>query len=179
MRYVATGLEPPREGPGATQTSQDRPREAQDSPTRPPEVVRGAQTRQATISKRVLSDSGAPWDLEKPHKVLYCRRFSWFPLSRKGAVHRRPKRSKRSPQGGPDEPQARPGRPQERPKSPPDGSKRHPERAKRRPRPPRSAPGEGQKEPKPPKRLQGGLQESMLVLSGGARGAPRYAPGEG
>ena len=31
---------------------QDRAREAQDSPTRPPEVFRGAQTRQGTVSKR-------------------------------------------------------------------------------------------------------------------------------
>ena len=39
------------------------------------------------------------------------------------------------------------------PRSPQDGSKRRPERAKRRPRPPRSAPGEDQRGPKPPRRL--------------------------
>ena len=103
---------------------QDRPREAQDSPTRPQKASRGAQTRQGALSKRFWT----PWDLEKPQKVLYCRRFSWFSQYRKGAFNRGPKSSKRSPPGGPNEPQARPGRPQERPKSPQDGSKSCPER---------------------------------------------------
>ena len=150
----------------ARRRPQDRAREAQDSPTRPPEVVRGAQTRQGPISKRFWS----PRDLEKPQKVLYCRRFSRFSRFRKGAFNRGPRSSKRSPPGGPNEAQARPGRPQERPKSPQDGSKRRPERAKRRPRPPRSAPGEDPRSPKPPRRLRGALGKPILASSWGARG---------
>ena len=109
-------------------------------------------------------------DLEKPQKVLYCQRISWFSRFRKGAFNRGPKSSKRSPPGGPNEPQARPGRPQERPKSPQDGSKSRPERAKRRPRPPRSAPGEDPRGPKPPRRLQGALREPILASSWSPQG---------
>ena len=64
----------------------------------------------------------------------------------------------------------RPGRPQERPKSPQGGAKSLPERAKRRPRPPRSAPGEDPRSPKPPSRLQGALREPILASYWGPRG---------
>ena len=170
FRCVATGLEPPRDGPGATQTA---PRQAQRSSRQPHEAPRSLQRRPDTPGSDFEANLERSWglrNLEKPQKVLYCQRISWFSRFRKGAFNRGPKSSKRSPPGGPNEPQARPGRPQERPKSPQDGSKSRPERAKRRPRPPRSAPGEDPRSPKPPRRLQGALREPILASSWGPRG---------
>ena len=149
-RWFATGLEPPRDGPGATQTA---PRQAQRGSRQPHEAPRSLQRRPDTPGSDFEAMFERCWclrDLEKPQKVLYCQRISWFSRFRKGAFNSGLKTSKRSPPGGPNEPQARPGRPQERPKSPQDGSKSLPERAKRRPRPPRSTPGEDQRSPKPP-----------------------------
>ena len=145
----------PRRGP--TEGS----REPQDSSTRP----QRRPDAPGSAFEAILDQFWGPWDLEKPQKVLYCRRFSRFSRFRKGAFNRGPKSSKRSPPGGPNEPQARPGRPQERPKSPQDRSKSRPEREKRRPRPPRTAPGEHPKGPKPPRRLQGALRQPILASS--------------
>ena len=134
-RYVPTGLEPPRDGPGATQTA---PGQGQRGPRPPHEAARGLPRRPDTPGsdfEAILERSWGPQDHEQPQQVLYCRRFSRFSRFRKGAFNRGPRSPKRSPSGGPNEPQARPGRPQERPKSPQDGSKKCPERAKRRPRP--------------------------------------------
>ena len=139
FRFVATGLEPPRDGPGATQTAHAG---AHRDSRQLHEAPRGAQRHPdapGSDFEAILGRFWGPQDLEKPQKVLYCQRIPWFSRFRKGAFNRGPKSSKRSPQGGPNEPQARPGRPQERPKSPQDGSKSRPERAKRRPRPPRRA----------------------------------------
>ena len=150
MRCIATGLEPPRDGPGATQTA---PRQAQRGSRQPHEAPRSLQRRPDTPGSDFEANLERSWglrNLEKPQKVLNCQRISWFSRFRKGAFNRGPKSSKRSPPGGPNEPQARPGRPQERPKSPQDGSKSRPERAKRRPRPPRTAPGEHPRGPSRP-----------------------------
>ena len=170
MRCAPTGLEPPRDGPGATQTAHAV---AHRGSRQPHEASRGAQRHPdapGSDFEAILGRFWGPQDLEKPQKVLYCQRISWFSRFRKGAFNRGPRSSKRSPPGGPNEPQARPGRPQERPKSPQDGSKSRPERAKRRPRPPRSAPGEHPRGPKPPRRLQGALREPILASSWGPRG---------
>ena len=149
-RCVASGLEPPRDGPGATQTAHAG---AHRGSRQPHEASRGAQRHPdapGSDFEAILGRFWGPQDLEKPQKVLYCQRISWFSRFRKGAFNRGPKSSKRSSPGGPNEPQARPGRPQERPKSPQDGSKSRPERAKRRPRPPRTAPGEHPRGPSRP-----------------------------
>ena len=141
-RCLATGLEPPRDGPGATQTA---PGQAQRGSGQPHEARRSLQRRPdapGTDVDTILERFWSPRDLEKPQEVLYCRRFSRFSRFRKGAFNRGPRSSKRSHPGGPNEPQAPPGRPQKGPKSPQDGSKSRPERAKRRPQPPRSTPGE-------------------------------------
>ena len=85
---------------------QDRPREAQDSPTRPPEVVRGAQTHQGTISKRVLSDSGAPGtskNLTKCCTVYVFRGFRY--LAREPSTE-----AQKAPKGAPREAQMSPRR---------------------------------------------------------------------
>ena len=135
MRCVPTGLEPPRESPGATQTALG---EAQRGSRQRQEAPRSLQRRPDAPGSDFEAVSERFWyprDLEKPQKVLYCQRISWFSRFRKGAFNRGSKSSKRSPPGGPNEPQARPGRPQEQPKSSQDRSKSRPERAKRRPRP--------------------------------------------
>ena len=129
--------------PGQAQRGSRQPHEAPRSLQRRPDAP-------GSDFEAILERFWGPRDLEKPQKVLYCQRISWFSRFRKGAFNRGPKSSKRSPPGGPNEPQARPGRPQERPKSPQDGSKSRPERAKRRPRPPRTAPGEHPRGPSRP-----------------------------
>ena len=166
------------EWPGATQgrprSHADGPGQAQRASRQPHEASRGLPRRPdapGSAFEAILDRFWSPRDLEKPQKVLYCRRISRFSRFRKGAFNRGPRSSKRSPPGGPNEPQARPGRPQERPKSPQDGSKSRPERAKRRPRPPRSTPGEDPRGPKPPRRLQEALREPILVSSWGPRGS--------
>ena len=136
FRCVPTGLEPPRDGPGATQTAHGG---AHRGSRQPHEAPRSLQRRPDTPGSdfdAILGRFWGPRDLEKPQKVLYCQRISWFSRFRKGAFNRGPRSSKR----GPNEPQARPGRPQERPKSPQDRSKSRPERAKRRhPGPPQES----------------------------------------
>ena len=93
--------------------------------------------------------------------VVLSTNFAVFAISQ-GSLQQRRKNSNRTPPGRPDEPQARPGWPQECAQ---DGSKSRLERAKRRPRPPRSAPVEGQRGPKPPRRLQGALRELISASS--------------
>ena len=126
---------------GIERNPQTAPGEAQRGSRQPHGAARGLPRRPDTPGydfQAILEGVWTPWDLEKPQKMLYCQRISWFSRFRKGAFNRGPKSSKRSFPGGPSEPQARPGRPQERPKSPQDGSKSCPERANRRPRPPRT-----------------------------------------
>ena len=147
--------------PGTAQEPRSRPmegpREAQDSPTRPQEASRGAQTRLGAISKRFHSDLGAPRTSKNLKK---CCTVSEFRGSRDFA--REPStEAQKAPKGAPREAQMSPRRAPRQ--SPQDGSKRRPERAKRRPRPPRSAPGEDQRGPKLPRRLQGALREPILA----------------
>ena len=103
----------PRDRPGATQgrprshadgprTGPERLKTAPRGPKKPPEAPRRAWDRFPSDLERCWW----PWDLEKPQKVLYCRRFSWFSRFRKGAFNRGPRSSKRSPPGDPNEPQA-------------------------------------------------------------------------
>ena len=150
MRCAPTGLEPPRDGPGATQTAHGGAQRGSRQPHEAPRSLQRRPDAPGSDFEAILERFWSPRDLEKHQKVLYCRRISRFSRFRKGAFNRGPRSSKRSPPGGPNEPQARPGRPQERPKSPQDGSKSRPERAKRRPRPPRSAPGEHPRGPSRP-----------------------------
>ena len=101
LRCLATGLEPPRDGPGATQTAHAG---AHRGSRQPHEASRGAQRHPdapGSDFEAILGRFWGPQDLEKPQKVLYCQRISWFSRFRKGAFNRGPKSSKRSPPGGP------------------------------------------------------------------------------
>ena len=142
MRWGATGLEPPRDGPGATQTAQDRPREPQDSPTRPPEVFRGAQTRQGTISKRVLSDSGAPGtskNLKKCCTVVDFQGFRDFAREPSTEAQKARKGAPREAQMSPRRAQERTRRLQEAPGARQEAPKTTQERPRRGPKGPQAA----------------------------------------
>ena len=122
---------------------QGRPRSHADGPRRGPESFRTAHEAPRSLQRRpdapgtdfeaILERFWGARDLEKPQKVLYCRRISMFSRFRKGAFNRGPKSSKRSPR----EAQLSPRR-------------GRPERAKRRPRPPRTDPGAAQEPPSRP-----------------------------
>ena len=101
FRWVATGLEPPRDGPGATQTAHAG---AHRGSRQPHEASRGAQRHPdapGSDFEAILGRFWGPRDLEKPQEVLYCQRISWFSRFRKGAFNRGPRSSKRSPPGSP------------------------------------------------------------------------------
>ena len=123
---------------------QDRAREAQDSPTRPPEVFRGAQTRQGGISKRFWSESGPPGTSKNLTKCCTVDDFRGFRhLARKASTE-----AQNAPKGAPREAQMSPRRAPGGPRSGPraqEGSKRCLERAKRRPT--QERPRRGPKEP--------------------------------
>ena len=160
--------------PGTAQEPRRRPTEGptegQDSLTRPQEASRGAQTRLGAISKRFHSDLGAPRTSKNLKKCCTVSEFRVFrDFAREPSTE-----AQNAPKGPPREaqmsPRCAPGRPRSGPRAPQDGSKRRPERAKRRPRPPRSAPGEDPRGPKPPRCLQGALREPILASSWAPRG---------
>ena len=154
----------PRSHADGPKTGPARLKTAPRGPKKPPEAPRRAWERSRSDFRAILVPPG----FRKTSKsAVLSANFVVLAISL-GSLQQRPKTLQMEPPGR--EPQARPGRPQERPKSPQDGSKRRPERAKRRPRPPRTAPGEHPRGPKPPRRLQGALWELILASSWGSRG---------
>ena len=136
--HPGTAQEPrrrPTEGPG----------EVQDSPTRPREPSRGAQTRLGAISKRFHSDLGAPRtskNLKKCCTVSEIRGFRDFAREPSTEAQKHPKGA---PRGAQMSPRRAPGDPRSGPRAP-----------KTAPRAARSAPIGAQDHPGPPQeRTQG------------------------
>ena len=118
---------------------QDRAREAQDSPTRLPEVFRGGQTRQGRLSKRFWSESGPPGTSKNLTKCCTVDDFRGFRhLARKAATD-----VQIAPKGAPREAQMSPRRA-------PGGPRSGPRAPKTAPRASRSAPRGAQDHPGPP-----------------------------
>ena len=156
--------------PGTAQEPRRRPmegpREAQDSPTRPPEVFRGAQTRQGTVSQRLLGDSGAPGTSKNLTKCCTVDDFRGFRyLAREPSTE-----GQNAPKGAPREAQMSPRRA-------PGGPRSGPRAPKTAPRASRSAPRGAQDHPgAPQERTQGApsrpdaSREPILASSWGPRG---------
>ena len=121
---MTAGLEPPRHGPGATQTAHGGAQRGSRQLHEAPRSLQRRPDAPGSDFEAILGRFWGPQDLEKLQEVLYCQRISKFSRFRKGAFNRGPKSSK--------------------------GSKRRPERAKRCPRPPRTAPGEHPRGPSRP-----------------------------
>ena len=150
MRSASCGAPRPAwSHPGTAQEPrrrpQDRPREAQDSPTRPPEVVRGAQTRQGPISKRFWADFGAPGTSKNLKKCCTVDDFQGFrDFAREPSTE-----AQKAPKGAPREAQMSPRRA-------PGGPRSGPRAPKTAPRGARSAPRGAQDHPgAPQERTQG------------------------
>ena len=154
----AGGGAAPRDGPGAPQRAHGG---AQRGSRQSHEASRSAERRPdepGSDVEAILERFLGPRDLEKPQKVLYCQRISWFSRFRKGAFNRGPKSSTSRAQMNP---RRAPGVPRSGPRAP-----------KTAPRGARSPRGtrRGPRGPKPPRRLQGALREPILASSAGPWG---------
>ena len=149
-------LRPVWSHPGTAQEPRRRPtegpREAQDSPTRPQEASRGAQTRLGAISKRFLSDCWAPGTSKNFKK---CCTVSVFRGSRDLARERSPE-AQQAPKGPPREAQMSPRRARGGPRS--------------GPRAPKTAPRAAQSAPRGAQEHPGALREPILASSWAPRG---------
>ena len=135
------GFRPAWSHPGTAQEPrrrpQDRAREAQDSPTRLPEVFRGAQTRQGRISKRFWSESGPPGTSKNLTKCCTVDDFRGFRyLAREPSTE-----GQNAPKGAPREAQMSPRRAPGGPRSGPRAPKTVPKGARSAPRGAQDHPG--------------------------------------
>ncbi len=164
------------ERPGATQ---GRPRSHADGPRRgperlktaprgpkkPPEAPRHAWERFRSEFRAILGPPGTSKNRKKCYNVDDFHGFRDF--AREPSTE-----AQKAPTAAPRDAQLSPRRAPGGPRRAPGGQEplSRPERAKRRPRPPRTAPGEHPKGPKPPRRLQGAFREPILAASWGPQG---------
>ena len=156
--WVPTGLEPPRDGPGPTQTAHAgahrgsrQPHEASAGLQRHPDAP-GSDFE--AISERFRY----PQDLEKPQKCCTVSEFRGSRDFARGPSTEAQKAPNGAPPGGPNVSQARTGRPQEQPKSRPRDPKRPP-RGPRRPQSLENSPGH-----KAQRRVRAPLRRGSLKL---------------
>ena len=154
MRCAPTGLEPPRDGPGATQTAHAGAHRGSRQPHEAPRSLQRRPDTPGSDFEAILERSLSPRDLEKPQEVLYCQRISWFSRFRKGAFNRGPKSSKRTPREAQMSPRRAPGRPRSGPRAP-----------KTAPRGARSAPRGAQDHPGAPQESTQGAPSRPDALS--------------